>query len=111
MNMSEPEKFAGVQLRGELRRDVVDLSALCERICGEGCDERCDPVPFCADTCDRAACPEGTRCELVDVQCVSEPCPPVRRCEQRPNPCAQVNCRPGTRCVVNQVGQPICTID
>ncbi len=36
--------------------------------------------PYCADVCDRGACPAGTRCELVDVQCIREPCPPVATC-------------------------------
>ncbi len=36
--------------------------------------------PYCADVCDRGACPAGTRCELVDVQSIREPCPPVATC-------------------------------
>jgi hypothetical protein len=82
----------------------------CERICGDGCEQSCDPVPFCADTCDRGACPENTRCELVAVNCIHEPCPPVRHCipieDER---CGDTVCGPFQECLRDPVdGERYC---
>jgi hypothetical protein len=30
--------------------------------------------------CERLDCPKGTRCMLVDVQCIQAPCPPMPEC-------------------------------
>lgn len=62
-------------------------------------------VSYCADTCNGFPCPNGTRCRLVDVNCVTEPCPPIARCFKF-NPCDTVLCAPNHVCKVCECGCP-----
>jgi hypothetical protein len=41
-----------------------------------GGEAKCLPQPSCVDQ----QCPEGQRCELVQLQCIRAPCPPQPSC-------------------------------
>jgi hypothetical protein len=41
-------------------------------------------APSNTPTCADMKCPEGTHCELVQVQCVRAPCDPVPECRPKP---------------------------
>jgi hypothetical protein len=95
----------------QLYRDpaCLEKKKRCERICGEGCDEPCGVVPFCADTCRDVRCIAGHHCELVDVACGRGPCPPVARCiPDVPPACAAVQCASFQECEVDASGDPYC---
>jgi hypothetical protein len=81
----------------------------CRRLCAEDCNLHCDAVPLCIDECEPGACPEGTRCELVPVQCIRPPCPPVRHCVPDQDPCATIRCGAYKVCrVYEPTGEPYC---
>ncbi|KAL4086328.1 hypothetical protein PRIC1_014455 [Phytophthora ramorum] len=55
----------------------------CAMKCGEFQECRiydADGSEYCADVCAEGRCPEGTTCELQEVQCIRAPCPPVAEC-------------------------------
>ena len=62
---------------------ILNDGSTCDLDCGSQQSCQIDlPTgePNCADTCDGQECPEGSTCDIVDVQCVRAPCPPIAQC-------------------------------
>jgi len=53
-------------------------------------------------SCANVRCAAGTRCELVQVQCVAAPCDPVPECKPDPTAGGHVSCGKNT-CAAGQV--------
>jgi hypothetical protein len=71
----------------------------------------CVDARTCAEptlTCANVRCMAGTHCEMVQVQCFTEPCPPLPECvpdETDPPVCADDTvCSDGSRCVNGRCG-------
>jgi hypothetical protein len=68
--------------------------------------ETCQPPPPPL-TCENVLCPEGSHCEMQDVQCIQAPCPPLPICVEDQQGCyGDGDCSDGYKCNADEICLP-----